>query len=280
MFVWTPDMIRFMQAANEKSDYHARLAAILAPRLSGCRTLCDAGCGLGALSAALSPYFEKITAADVSDEALDVLRQTIRTRQLTNITPLHCDLLTSEDRTQYDAMVFCFFGSLAEILPVARRQCAKTVIIIKKNYDLHRFSLTEQPIRGETAPAACETLRKLGVPFEFDAQELEHGQPFASLDEAVRFFRIYSRDETPGAITPEAVLPDRAAADGALRMAVGEDGHFCARTARRGAGRGENAAQHDALALRERLQHGCEKRFHTRSSILIVRMPSRLVCGR
>ena len=73
---------------------------------------------------------------------------------------------------------------------------------------------------------------------------------------------------------------DRAAADGALRMAVGEDGHFCARTARRGAGRGENAAQHDALALRERLQHGCEKRFHTRSSILIVRMPSRLICGR
>ena len=55
MFVWTPDMIRFMQAANEKSDYHARLAAILTPKLSGCRTLCDAGCGLGALSAALSP---------------------------------------------------------------------------------------------------------------------------------------------------------------------------------------------------------------------------------
>ena len=207
MFVWTPDMIRFMQAANEKSDYHARLAAILAPRLSGCRTLCDAGCGLGALSAALSPYFEKITAADVSDEALVVLRQTIRTRQLTNITPLHCDLLTSEDKTRYDAMVFCFFGSLAEILPVARRQCAKTVIIIKKNYDLHRFSLTEQPIRGETAPAACETLRKLGVPFEFDAQELEHGQPFASLDDAVRFFRIYSRDEDPGAVAPETVLP-------------------------------------------------------------------------
>ena len=207
MFTWTPEMIRLMQNANARSEYHRQLAAILAPKLAGCRTLCDAGCGLGALSAALSPYFEKITAADVSDEALDVLRQTIRTRQLTNITPLHCDLLTSEDKTQYDAMVFCFFGSLAEILPVARRQCAKTVIIIKKNYDLHRFSLTEQPIRGETASAVCETLRKLGVPFEFDAQELEHGQPFASLDEAVRFFRIYSRDETPGAITPEAVLP-------------------------------------------------------------------------
>ena len=196
-----------MHAANEPGTYHQQLADILAPKLTGCRTLCDAGCGLGSLSAALSPYFDAITAADVSDAALDVLRETIRTQNLTNITPLPCDLLQSTDRTRYDGMVFCFFGSLAEILPVARRQCAKTVIIIKKNYDLHRFSLTEQPIRGETAPAACETLRKLGVPFEFDAQELEHGQPFASLDEAVRFFRIYSRDETPGAITPEAVLP-------------------------------------------------------------------------
>ena len=110
-------------------------------------------------------------------EALDVLRRTIHAQQLGNITPLQCDLLTSEDRTQYDAMLFCFFGSLAEILPVARRQCAKTLIVIKKNYDLHRFSLTDQPIRGETASAVCETLREMGVPFEFDAQELEHGQP-------------------------------------------------------------------------------------------------------
>ena len=47
----------------------------------------------------------------------------------------------------------------------------------------------------------------MGVPFEFDAQELEHGQPFASLDDAVRFFRIYSRDEDPGAVAPETVLP-------------------------------------------------------------------------
>ena len=154
MFTWTPEMIRLMQNANARSEYHRQLAAILAPKLAGCRTLCDAGCGLGSLSAALSPYFDAITAADVSDAALDVLRETIRTQNLTNITPLPCDLLQSTDRTRYDGMVFCFFGSLAEILPVARRQCAKTLVIIKKNYELHRFSLTAQPLRGETAQAA------------------------------------------------------------------------------------------------------------------------------
>ena len=207
MFRWTPDMIRFMQAANETGAYHQQLADILAPKLAGCHTVCDAGCGLGALSAALSSRFDAITAADVSDEALDVLRQTIRARSLTNITPLHCDLLSGAPGEQYDAMIFCFFGSLEEILPVARRQCRKTLIIIKKNYALHRFSLTAQPLHGETAQAACETLRAMGVPFSFDARELEHGQPFASLDDAVRFFRIYSKDKASEAITPEAVLP-------------------------------------------------------------------------
>ena len=132
MFTWTPDMIRFMHAANETGTYHQQLADILAPKLTGCRTLCDAGCGLGALSAALSSRFDAITAADVSDDALDVLRQTILARGLTNITPLHCDLLSDALTEPYDGMIFCFFGSLEEILPVARRQCRKTLIIIKK----------------------------------------------------------------------------------------------------------------------------------------------------
>ena len=77
MFTWTPEMIRLMQNANARSEYHQQLAAILAPKLAGCRTLCDAGCGLGSLSAALSPYFDAITAADISDAALDVLRETM-----------------------------------------------------------------------------------------------------------------------------------------------------------------------------------------------------------
>ena len=62
-------------------------------------------------------------------------------------------------------------------------------------------------IKSMTLGAISEALRAMGIPFTFDTQELEHGQPFASLDEAVQFFRIYSKDEAPGAVTPEAVLP-------------------------------------------------------------------------
>ena len=132
MFTWTPEMIRLMQNANARSEYHRQLAAILAPKLAGCRTLCDAGCGLGSLSAALSPYFDAITAADVSDAALDVLRETIRTQNLTNITPLPCDLLQSTDRTRYDGMVFCFFGSLERSCPWRAGSAPKRLSSSKK----------------------------------------------------------------------------------------------------------------------------------------------------
>lgn len=207
MFVWTPEMIRFMQTANARGSFHRKLAESLTPKLRGCETLCDAGCGLGGLSVALSGALAHITAADVSEPALDALRETLRASGIENVTPLHCDLLRTPCREQYDAMIFCFFGRLSEILPVARRQCRKRLIIIKKNYAQHRFSLTQQPIRCETAPRACQALREAGIAFAWDEKTLEYGQPLASLDEAVRFFQIYSRDTDPACITPQTVLP-------------------------------------------------------------------------
>ena len=207
MFCWTPEMIAFMQAANSRSTYHKDLAALLAPKLACCEYVCDAGCGLGSLSLALSPYIPSITAADVSQPALDVLRQTIRERGIGNIRVLQRDLLGCGAPESYDAMICCFFGRLAEILPLARQSCRKTLILIKKDYNAHRFSLNTQPLRGETAPVAAERLRALRIPFTLDAQELEYGQPFRTLEEAVRFFTIYSKDSDPAAITAQSLLP-------------------------------------------------------------------------
>ena len=199
MFTWTPEMIRLMQNANARSEYHRQLAAILAPKLAGCRTLCDAGCGLGALSAALSPYFEKITAADVSDEALVVLRQTIRTRQLTNITPLHCDLLTSEDKTQYDAMVFCFFGGVEQSLAAIRRQCSGKAVLIKKDWLRHRFDPQHRPMKHSSFEFTCDRLQELSIPYDSCRFTLEMGQPLRSVEHARRFFAAYA---------PNGALPD------------------------------------------------------------------------
>lgn len=47
---------------------------------------------------------------------------------------------------------------------------------------------------------------RAGVPFQLETKTFDMGQPLRSLDDAVRFFEIYSKD-APGTITLETVLP-------------------------------------------------------------------------
>ena len=72
MFEWNADKVRFMEDAAAWGDFHARLAAALAPYLEG--RICDAGCGTGHLSLALSPYVKQVTAVDVSASAIGMAR--------------------------------------------------------------------------------------------------------------------------------------------------------------------------------------------------------------
>lgn len=62
MFQWNAEKVRFMEDAAAWGDFHARLAAELAPYLPRNGHVCDAGCGTGHLALALSPYVKRVTA--------------------------------------------------------------------------------------------------------------------------------------------------------------------------------------------------------------------------
>lgn len=119
MFRWTDDMIRYMADAGRQTDFHRRLTAELLPYLSPQDRVCDAGCGLGFLSLALAPHVRHVTAADCDAQALSVLKEELAARHIKNVTPLCTDIFTDRPAEPYDAMVFCFFGSMDEILSVA-----------------------------------------------------------------------------------------------------------------------------------------------------------------
>ena len=87
MFRWDEDMIRFLRDASEQSDYHRLLAETLAGRLPADAHVCDAGCGLGYLSLRLAPYCRRVTAVDVCEAALAVLRENCAKEGITNIMP-------------------------------------------------------------------------------------------------------------------------------------------------------------------------------------------------
>lgn len=207
MSAWKEDMIRFMTDASEHSDFHALLAKEIARHLGQGGHMCDAGCGLGYLSRAMSPYFDKITAVDVSPAAISGLQAQVDTGQYSNIQPICGDIHTLCPNPRYDWMVFCLFGQLSEIFTIAKQQCRGKLAIIKKNWPCHTFSLTHPPRKGCSLQQVCSVLERQNIPHFAKSCAIELGQPLRNLEDAVRFFRLYSHDPNPEGITKEQILP-------------------------------------------------------------------------
>ena len=86
MFAWKEDMIRFMTDASEQSQFHALLAKEIAQRIGPGGHVCDAGCGLGYLSRAMSPYFDQITSIDISPDAIAGLQAQVAAGNYPNLS--------------------------------------------------------------------------------------------------------------------------------------------------------------------------------------------------
>lgn len=206
MAQYTEDMIRFMCDASEYGTYHRDLAAKISAYISPGAFVCDAGCGLGYLSLALSPCCEAVNAVDISPKALAVLKRSIIRYGLFNIHVTEGDIASCPPVRPYDVMIFCFFGETREALRIAKAQCRGKVVLIKRDWAAHRFSLTEKPIGRHTLKQTCAELDLLKIPYSCEIIEAEFGQPFRTLDDAVNFFGIYSEDDGTDHITEENVL--------------------------------------------------------------------------
>ena len=155
VYHWTAEMVAYMEAAAERSDFYQQIARAAAEAAPGGGVICDAGCGLGFSSLALAPYFQKVVAADRSAEALAVLR---RKNTCPNLELLEGDLFAQPPDTPYDAMLFCFFGSAEEILRCARRQCRGRVVVVKPTRSRHRFSRGQVPDHRQVSAALEDRL--------------------------------------------------------------------------------------------------------------------------
>ena len=194
MYRWTPEMIRFLEDAAGKTEYYRKLAERLAALLPNDARICDVGCGLGHLAELLCDSFASVTAIDSSRLAIDAFQRRLGTHVPENLHILCEDAFTLPPETKFDAMVFCYFGSLPEILRVARQNCAGSVVIIRRNDTRHRFDLGRHPRLRATAADTVQTLLEMGVECRAEALRLEFGQPLRSKEDALQFFRLYLRD--------------------------------------------------------------------------------------
>ena len=200
-------MISFMDDASAFGDYFDSLSLALVPFIQKDMTVCDAGCGIGQLSFALSPYVKKITGIDRFESAIEFCNKKKRTTDASNVSFECKDLLDMAETGFFDVMVFNYFGRMEQIMEIARRHCVKRIIIIKKNYTEHRFSIGRKPIDGREIHGAEEYLEREKITPTGKLFSHEFGQPFRSIEDALEFFNIYSRDPDRSIINVQNVKP-------------------------------------------------------------------------
>ena len=203
MQLWYKDMVRFMRDASEYGTYNQELSKLLSPYLTKDMRICDCGSGLGYLSLALAPYVGHITSVEMNPDAAAVLRENCRRFGIDNVTSVCSVLQDAVPEEKYDAMVYCFFGGIHEILATAKEQCQGTVFIVTRNYCTHRFSVGSHPTGSYGYRRASDVLTEMGIPFERQILDLEFGQPFRCLEDARLFYQAYSQDEDKSVITDE-----------------------------------------------------------------------------
>lgn len=201
MFVWTPERLRFRVDAARFGSFYREIAQEIAARVPASAHICDAGCGTGDLARVLAASFAQVTALDHDLAALRALREDCPP----NVTALCRDALTDTPSARYDAMVFCFFGSAAEILSAAKRQCRGTVIAVKKQGGAHRFSPGCAQARRDSLQTLENELAARGIDYTCVRRTLDLGQPFRTLEDAVRFFRLYHRGGDESNVSSERV---------------------------------------------------------------------------
>ena len=197
--IWTEESAALLARAYRQGTAVQTIADWIEPLLAPGAHVCDAGCGVGALSIELAHRGFRVTALDISDIALGQLRADAGTE---HIHVLQADAKTHMPDWPYDAMIFSFFGGMPECLDMAARCCRGDLFYISRDYDLHRFSVGAHPVRYSGYRQAIEYLDALKVPYRAQECALDMGQPFESLEEARRFFALYSRDD-PALITDE-----------------------------------------------------------------------------
>lgn len=189
---WSAASVAFMQDAASYTHFFAELTARLLPWLPTEGHVCDAGCGTGGLALELSRRCREVTAVDLAPTPIAALRA----RPLPENLHVCCaDIFTMT--AQYDAMVFCYFGRMREILKIVARQCTGRVLVVKRNCLEHRFSVGRIARRGHSGDETHALLAELDIPYHSEALRLEFGQPFRSLEAAEAFFALYDASGEP-----------------------------------------------------------------------------------
>jgi len=200
---WTGEQVRWYVAALRLSNFPRKVMAALEPLLTGCRSALDVGAGCGALTVPLARRLKRVTALEPAPAMVEALQERLRRARLRNVrilpqawgeaaVPRHDLLLAANVPLPWDRA--------GELLAGLERAAGRRIVLIHRvdtGRDKFYFDelyplLFNQPYpRKRDYRGVLAALHGLEVHAEVRVIEYDFDQPFADLDEALRFWKHY-----------------------------------------------------------------------------------------
>ncbi|MDO5018605.1 MAG: class I SAM-dependent methyltransferase [Lagierella massiliensis] len=198
-FFWKPELINFMKDASEYGEYNKIIVDEIKDWIHPNYNICEAGCGLGYLSLELRNFVNSVTAVDINEEVLEILKKNCIKEKVSNIRIENCDTRKSLPKTSfdksYDALVSCMYGGVENAVKIAKREGISRVISVVSTTGRHSLSrkTEEKPSKFEVG---IEYLNKVGLKYECKTKSIEFGQPLRSQRDAEIFLTMYGGEST------------------------------------------------------------------------------------
>lgn len=192
LFDWNAQTFAWLADASAYTGYDRELAKLLLPRLEGCETLCDIGCGMGLADLELAPHLKAVTCVDVSAPVLENLRERAAALGLGNIETRCCP--GAEAEGEWDVVMALFHGQVEEIVPIYLQKARKRLILVT-----HGSAYGSTGPEGYRVRKCCDVdstvawLEERGYRYSLLRGELEFGQPHRSLEDAVAYTRAFTK---------------------------------------------------------------------------------------
>ena len=195
LYAWDDKSLKWYVNAVDYGSFHRVVAEKMLEKLPERPTVCDVGCGTGALSLYLAGSCGEITAVDLNQKPISYLENAIDERGIKNITPICGDFeFMDEPREKYDAVVFCLAGGISHFYEKACKW-GRSLFFIENATGRRSFSMSGKTGKETYFMDDIKFLSDREADFTADFFTAPFGQVFESREEAWDFMRHYDRDE-------------------------------------------------------------------------------------
>lgn len=194
LFEWNEDTIRRYRDAEAYEGFYAKVAETILPRIAGCRSLCDLGCGLGLADFVFCRHLEKVTCVDKNPVVLRAIEEQAKAENIANIETLEADARALAGA--WDVFYMSFFGT--DLIEELRPRCKKLFAVVSEGDEATLYPKKYQTFKKPTVQGEAKKLREAGIPFALIPLSLPFGQPLSSHQDAVAYVRGFAAEASDG----------------------------------------------------------------------------------